>query len=221
MAMKNLLIACVLPALFIACGTAEINVDAQLTNDEQTELTYRLSRYIARVASKADHQTKFNAEFDDYYRRESAKIYPKFYYRDAKTRREYFLVTHIAPSIHEKYVARAGYFIGQNEGADFAEYVEVFRTWKDLEDTLMPKAEMLFKKMIAGEDLTPYYPATAGIEYIEFPDADVYFDSEQRMWVSTRENPLQEMKDEAARALKEAGDAERQARNGDDPAQPE
>lgn len=200
-----------LAALVFSSCTRDIHVDAQLSDEEQGELQYALSRYVAKPAPKSTLENRFDAEFDDYYRRESGKIYPKFFYFDRKSKRNYFVITHIAPSLQEKYVALGGYYIDGENGFD--QYEEVFRTWKFTEDELLPKAEMLFTKMIKGADLSRYYPEATGDQYIQFPNEDTYFDKERRQWVSTRENPLQEMKDEAARALKEAGDAVRDARS--------
>lgn len=201
--------------LFLALGLTacqpDISIDEQLSPEAQSQLQYDISRYVAHLPAAATHETKFEAQFNDYYKVESDKIYPKFFYNDRKSKRNYFLITRIAPSIHQKYVALGGYFIrGESE---FDEYVEVFRTWKFTEDELMPKAEMLFKKMIKGADLSRFYPEVTSDQYIQFPNEDTYFDKAARVWVSTRENKLQEMKDEAARALKEAGDAVRDARS--------
>ncbi len=194
----------------LASCTPDFKVDNRLNDDEKREMQYAISRYVAKPAPKSTLENRFDPQFDDYYRGESKKIYPKFVHFDRKSKRTYFVVTHIAPSIHEKYVALGGYYISGENGFD--EYEEVFRTWKFTEDKLLPKAEMLFRKMIKGADLSRFYPEVTGDQYIQFPNADTYFDKDQRRWVSTRENPLQEMKDEAARSLKEAGDAVRDAR---------
>ncbi len=210
--MKTLLAFLVALIVLAACTPNSINIDDQLTPELQRELMFDLSRYLCHLAPGASHETKFDPAFDNHYRTKAAELIPWFYHTD-RSGKTYFLVCRIAPSIKVKYVATSGFFVRSPEGDGFSEYAEVFRTWKDEEPALKVKAEMLFTKLINQEDLTPYYTEHAGTEYIEFPDAETYYDTDRRVWVSTRENLLQEMKDEAARALKEAGDAVRQQRD--------
>jgi hypothetical protein len=93
----------------------------------------------------------------------------------------YFLISRKAPSIHDKWVATGGK-MQFDKGKALITYQEVFRTWKLLEPELNERAPYLFDLMIKGEDLTPYYTATAGFNYIEFPDDKVYYDVESRAW---------------------------------------
>lgn len=219
--MKKFLVLFACALALSACQPKTIAVGDHLSTEEQASLMYDLSRYLCHIAPGADHSTKFNAEFDSFYQKEALKLKPQFYYSD-KSGRTYFLVTRIAPSIHEKYVATGGYFNRASANGEFVEYKEVFRTWKDLEPALLPKAELLFREMIAQKDLSQYYTENAGTEYIEFPDSETYYDEEQRIWISTRENRLQEMKDTAAKQLREAGDAVRAAKDSTNtPSEPE
>jgi hypothetical protein len=152
------------------------------------ELVWAVIRYLGKLPGKATHQTKFDAEWDDHYRRVADMHRVDWLYEDTATGDIWFLVSRIAPSIHVKRVA-----VGirmRREGDALVHYHEVFRTWKMPEDELQEKATMLFGKMVRGEDLSMYYPEVAGDAYIEFPNAEVYFDIDNRYWISTREDPL-------------------------------
>lgn len=212
--MSRLTALTILLALLMGCGPKQIEIEQHLDEAARAELMYELSRYLCHLAPGADHTTKFDSIHDSHYKTKANELMSWFYYPEANGK-TFFLVCRIAPSIKEKYVATGGYFVRNNETSGFTEYAEVFRTWKDEKAMLRPKAEMLFQSMINGRDLSPYYTENAGTEYIEFPDSETHYDTEKRLWVSQRENPLQEMKDEAARALKEAGDAVREARSTD------
>lgn len=201
----------ILTMVVALCTPDAIEVDTQLNDTQKEELQYRISRYAGRLAPKATWENREDAAFDEHYKQEAASLLPQFYHHDRKSDREYFLVTRIAPSIHEKYVALGGYYV-LDENGTITDYEEVFRTWRHLKPDLMPRAEMLFRKMIKNEDLSAFYPEVTGDQYIEFPNSEVYYDKELRRWISTRENPLQEMYDEAAKTLKEAGDAIRESK---------
>ena len=52
---------------------------------------------------------------------------------------------------------------------------------------------MLFIKYINNEDLSPYYSRNANGKFIiEFPDENVSYDKEKRIWVSKLADPLQD-----------------------------
>ncbi len=54
-------------------------------------------------------------------------------------------------------------------------------------------SEMLFKKYIQGEDLSPFYTRNANGKFIiEFPDENVSYDKEKRMWISKLDDPLKD-----------------------------
>lgn len=187
----------VLPLFFLAglnsCkwNDADIDVSSSLGEDQQDEFVYSIIRYIGKLPGKANHSNKFGSEHDDYYR-ELAKRHRIQYYFKTKQEEEYFLVTRIAPSIQEKYVAIGGKLRRNKKDNSFDEYEEIFRTWKMPKDELLSVSDMLFRKMVDGKDLSEFYPENSGSKYIiEFPDSNVYFDKKARMWISSREDPLE------------------------------
>ncbi len=154
------------------------------------ELLQAIIRYAGKLPSRATQETKFEARFDDYYEDLANKHRIDLYYEDEANGDIYLLASRIAPSLHEK---RVGIGIRLQFAADsLVYYEERFRTWKMPEAELAEKGALLFAKMAKGEDLSPYYPQNSGEEeYIEFPDADTYFDLENRVWRSTRPNPVE------------------------------
>jgi hypothetical protein len=170
--------------------TPNYEANQHLTTDQQKHLAYSVMRYLGKLPGKANHQTKFNADFDDHYRA-LAESHKLDYYHKNDDGTAFFLFSRIAPSIKEKYVAIGGY-VKFDAAQNIIDYAEVFRTWKMTPEELAPKSLLLFDLMVRGEDLSPYYTANSGNEeYIEFPDANTTYDKNQRLWVSTLEDYME------------------------------
>jgi hypothetical protein len=178
---------------FTACQKSRPNYSAEqhLTKAEQNEFTYSIIRYLGKLPGKANHQTKFDASFDDAYRKTVAAHNMWFYFKEESSQKQFFLFTRIAPSIKQKYVAIGGYVVMDDAG-QITDYEEVFRTWKMPEPELREKALLLFDLMVKQKDLSPYLPQNSGSEeFIEFPDPNVFYNKEQRIWESTLEDYME------------------------------
>lgn len=181
---------------FLACKN-EPNIVLHLANESMSvdsieQFKYKIIRFTGKLPGKADHTTKFDTTFDDHYIN-AAKQHELVYYIQDKADKNtfYFLMTRIAPSLHEKRVAIGGK-VSYGDDGEVIYYEEVFRTWKMLVPELKEKSDLLFSLYIAGKDLTPYYTANSkGVEYIEFPDEHVNFDPAKKLWVSDLEDPLE------------------------------
>ncbi len=156
--------------------------------DEETaaQLLSKIIRYIGLLPQYATHETKFDSTYNEFYAEELKKYRVDLYHKDTRTGDIYLLVSRIAPSLRIKRVATG--IKMRLSGDSIAYYHEVFRTWKMEEPELARKGQMLFDKMVRGEDLSPYYPQHSGKEeYIEFPDEHTHFDVEKRRWVTDLE----------------------------------
>ena len=163
------------------------------SEEESESFKYSIIRYLGKLPGKADHTTKFDSIFDSHYIN-LAKQHD-LVYRDQSADTVYFLVTRIAPSMYEKKVAIGGKMV-YDKDSSIVYYEEVFRTWKMLIPELAEKSAILYSNLIQGKDLSPYYTKNSkGMEYIEFPDDDVTYDTTKRLWVSKREDPLEELYD--------------------------
>lgn len=162
---------------------ADYNPDSYLSKDEQKKFKESIIRYVAKTPRRVMDATKFDTVYDEHYNRMVAQHDLIAYYVDKKTETTYFLVARIAPSIDVKWVATGGR-LRYGKDHSILEYEEVFRTWKLPRKDLEERGKYLFDLMVRGEDLTPYYTATAGFNYIEFPDDNVYFDKSERTWKS-------------------------------------
>lgn len=180
--------------LLPACHPVQQNVPgAEPTGEEARDVIWSLVRYLGKLPGKATHYTKYDTYWDDHYQRVAELHRLDWLYRDETTGDLWLLVSRVAPSIHAKRVAIGIHLRMEQDSVTY--YHEVFRTWKMPEEELKEKSMMLFGKMVRDEDLSMYYPEQAGDAYIEFPNAEVYFDIENRYWVSTRENPLAAWRD--------------------------
>ena len=173
-------------SLLVSCRNEEDlrPADQIYSKSEIDSITYSLIRYMGKLPGKANHGTKFNSEFDEYYK-ELAKGHDLVYfYEHPKDGYYYFLFTRIAPSIHVKKVAVGGKL--QVNNGELVYYEEAFRTWKMVVPELTKKMNLIFKDYISGKDLGKYYTKNSGgVEYIEFPDENNYFDTNKRIWVSS------------------------------------
>jgi hypothetical protein len=177
-----------------SCGTKEKNnfdPDSHLTSEEQNTVKQSIIRYVAKTPRRVMDSIKFDTAYDAHYA-EQVRRHELMAYFIAPNGEHFFLVSRIAPSIEEKRVATGGRMRFEQDW-NLVEYEEVFRTWKMNNGDLDVRARYLFELMVKGEDLTPYYAATAGFNYIEFPDEHVYFDTSSRSWKSDIYGSVEEM----------------------------
>ncbi len=154
-----------------------------LTTSEQAAFTYSIIRYVAALPRHATYENRFEQRFDTAYQALAAKTYLDKYY-PAEDGYVYFEVRRLAPSLKIKYNATGGRMRVDSSGR-ITEYEEVYRTWKMEEELLLQKTTLLFPKMVAGEDLSPYYTENSGDELvIEFPDKNVIYNTTDRRWVT-------------------------------------
>ncbi|MBX2965107.1 MAG: hypothetical protein KF845_03105 [Cyclobacteriaceae bacterium] len=178
---------------FQSCDTHKKSYlpDAHLTAQQQEQVKQKIIRYVAKMPRRVTGDIKFDTAYDKHYA-EQVKRHRLMAYYISKEGGHFFLVTRIAPGIEEKWVATGGRMKFDANGELF-EYEEVFRTWKMKKEILDERAMYLFDLLVKGEDLTPYYTATAGFNYIEFPDEHVYFDKPSRSWKSNVYGSVEEM----------------------------
>lgn len=171
----------------------QIEPSNYLTKEEQEAFKYSIIRYFDKLPKKVTHTTKFDTLYDSIYQVKTKRA-DLFYYYQSQDGYTYFAVTRIAPSMKLKKVATLGR-LKKDENNQFSYYEEIARTWKMEESELKEKTEMLFRKMIAGEDLSPYYTVNSKPELIiEFPDENNWFDVEKRRWVSSLDDYLEKSK---------------------------
>ena len=170
--------------VFVSCsGTADYNPDKSLTASEKDQFKMAVIRYVAKGPENVSREELFDKKYDAYFQERAGFSFLEQYYK--KGNEQYFLLTQPAPSIVEKRHATGGRIV-LNEDGSIAEFEEIFRTWKMVPDTLKERSYFLFDKMVRGEPLEPYYTASSGDKYIEFPDDKSFYDKSVRAW-RTRE----------------------------------
>lgn len=182
-----------LSLLLAACEKKESYIpEEQLTPQRQDIIMSKIIRYAGRKPEKATDSTKFSSQYDEHYITQVAEHKLNLYFVNDDNN-HFFLISRKAPSIYEKHVATGGRF-KMNETDSLVEYEEIFRTWKMPYDTLMNRGGLLFEKMVKGESLEAYLTKNSGgIEYIEFPDDNVYYDKQARKWKSKHFRSVEEM----------------------------
>ena len=186
-----------LALLFLQCennyqssSKTQVNQVEDMDESFKEGFTRKIIRYVGRKPEDASHENKFHPYFDAFYENQVNQHELIAYHQ--KEEKEYFVFTRIAPSIHLKKVAIGGYVQFDSNG-ELKDIELAFRTWKQEPDTLQKRVDLLFSKLVKGESLTPYYTENIGnTEYIEFPNSEVWFDKEERRWLTSRENVLSE-----------------------------
>jgi hypothetical protein len=183
----------ILLLVLASCGKKESYIpEEQLTPQRQDIIMSKIIRYAGRKPEKATDSTKFLSQYDEHYITQVAEHKLNLYFVNDDNH-HFFLISRKAPSIYEKHVATGGRF-KMNEQDSLVEYEEIFRTWKMPYDTLMNRGGLLFEKMVKGESLEAYLTKNSGgVEYIEFPDDNVYYDKQARKWKSKQFRSVEEM----------------------------
>jgi hypothetical protein len=171
----------------ISCQKSrEFDAEKYLNGVEQQVFLYKIGRYVAKLPKNVDHEQKFSGRFDSYYKEEMAKYTVLSYFIDGDST-HYFLIDRPAPSLYGKRAAIGGKLRYDKEGG-IQEYEEVFHTWKMKEEELLKKGEVLFAAMVDGKSLEAYLPGKSAGKWIEFPDAQNYFDKEAKRWKIREQN---------------------------------
>ena len=164
-----------------SCTSRDYSPD-QLSGEQQEETLYQMVRYFGKLPKKgADHDNKFEEKFDTYYKLHASE-HQLIAYHKGYDGKEYLLLKKVAPSRYEKFFA-TGIEVIRDDKGEITFYNEVFRTWRLAEPEFSDKANLLFDKMVRGEDLTPYYTHNTEEEFIEFPDRNYAFDTKSRRWL--------------------------------------
>ena len=160
-----------------------------LTPEAQQKLIRETVYYSMKLAPNANHDTKFNKEFDWYYDRAAKEVEITKYYIDEKGN-HYFLMSRVARSITPMREGIGGK-LSFDDAGKLIEYEEIFRTWKMESDSLKIRGAMLFDRMVKGKDLSLFYSKFQGDKYIEFPNERFSFDKKLRLWHDNAIDTLQ------------------------------
>lgn len=183
--MRSILYLIVSFSLFVlGCSSDKINIEPSSYLDSIRVRNFKNSiiRYTGDLPEKGNYNSRFDVRFDEHYQKQVAGHNLEFYLEDTVGNQTYFLLTRIAPSLTKKYVAIGGKLKIDQDSITY--YEEVFRTWKMPEDEQLKISEMLFRKMVKGEDLSKYYSENSGDDYIiEFPNEKIYYDTDKRTWL--------------------------------------
>ncbi|CAN5309599.1 hypothetical protein BH23BAC3_BH23BAC3_06620 [soil metagenome] len=173
----------------LSCGSAVENPiytsDKFLSETDQQQFLNSVIRYMGKLPPKSDHKTKFLPEFDTYYENLAKEHSLDLFYEDPESGTIFFLASRKSPSLYDKRVSIGGELNFDDDGS-ITYYKEFFRTWKMEPLELTIKSGLLFREMIARNDLAPFYTENSGgEEYIEFPNTYTEFHAEQRQWLSS------------------------------------
>ncbi len=193
--MKHTLVSILL--LSLACqGTqrsplSKYDPEQHLTKVESQAFMASIIRYVGDLPRRTPDSLRLDSSYDDHYAQQVVQHHLIAFHREPDGLTS-FLVKRRAPSIHDKFVAIGGR-LRLDVDDNLTHFEEVFRTWKLPPAELEERALYLFDLMLQGSDLSPYYTASAGFNYIEFPDSNVYYDTAVRAWRSTQYGSVEQM----------------------------
>jgi hypothetical protein len=155
-----------------------------MNEDQQNELLLKIIPYSAKLPKRYGPDDRFKPELDSFYRIEVRK-YCMQHYHVSENGYHYFMINRIAPSIHEKKIAIAGRF-RKDAAGKISAYEEAFWTYKMKAQDLKEKGKILFSDYVEGKDIMIYMSdKKRQEEWIEFPDANCYFDKKDQCWKIT------------------------------------
>ena len=175
--------------LLSSCNSDPYDPGKFLTPEAQQKLIRETVYFSMKLAPNANHETKFDKEFDWYYDRAAKEVEVTKYYIDEK-RTHYFLMSRVARSITPMREGIGGKLSIDGAGK-LIDYEEIFRTWKMESDSLKTRGAMLFDRMVKGKDLSLFYSKFQGDKYIEFPNERFSFDKTLRLWHDNAIDTLQ------------------------------
>ena len=179
---------CMVLPLIISFGCSEPDVKTK-PEDHFSESQQRslLMQLVLKTGTKPEGLSS-REEIESHYNSEAQSYF--WHYAFEKDGVFYFFISRPAPSLYGKRTGIGGSFSSE-DGMSIRHYREVFRTFKLKPGELEQKGGRLFEEMVNNQDLKPYQPGgkkTGGEEWIEFPDAVNYFDSNSQSW-KNRLNP--------------------------------
>ena len=174
--------------LLSSCARDPYDPENFLTQEDRKKLIREMVYYSMKLAPNANHETKFDKEFDWYYDLAAKEVEILKYYVNNSD--HFFLMSRVARSLQSMREGIAGKVRYDDKGR-LIEYEEIFRTWKMPGDSLNVRGAMLFDRMVKGKDLSLFYSKFQGDKYIEFPDERFSFDKKLKLWHDAASDTLQ------------------------------
>jgi hypothetical protein len=165
-----------------ACNNNSSDPADHLSKKDMDDALWEIVHYAAKRPPGALPEIVFDKEFEEYYR-SVVTDYKWLHVRPNESNGYYFLISRPARSITPMVEGIAGSFRMQADS--LVEYEEIFRMWKMPAADLDVKGKAMFDRMVAGNDLSVYYPKFTGDQYIEVPDGKFVYDNEKRQWLDT------------------------------------
>lgn len=161
--------------VLIGCGN-------NLSEKEKEQALWQIIHYASKLPPGATNETVFDKEFEEYYKLVVVDC-KWLHISPNESNGYYFLISRPARSVTPMVEGIGGNF--RMEGDSLVDYEEVFRMWKMPEADLDVKGKAMFDRMVAGKDLSMYYPKFTGDQYIEVPDGRFVYDKQKRRWHDT------------------------------------
>lgn len=179
--MKNFIFVLIIAVSGACTNSADkYSPEKNLSPQELDANLWSMIRYLGKSPEGLTPPERFYGAYDSHYREQMKVHRVEAWYNKGDA--HYFLVSRPAPSVTEKRVATGGKVVFNDKGG-IQDYEEIFRTWRLMPDTLKKRSGILFDKMVQGENLKPFETRYSnGVEYIEFPDEQTYFDKTDRAW---------------------------------------
>ncbi len=170
--------------ILVSCSGQDFRVESHLKDPRlRDEVLFQIVRHTSKLPDNVPEDNRFLPKMDSAHLAFQANRQYRYEAYFVKNDTHYFMVSRIAPSLFEKRICIAGKFRLQDNG-QLLDFEEVFRTFKMVEEERKRKSDSLFRFMVEGRDLSPYYfHNTNGQEYIEFPDRNNRYDKKLKRWI--------------------------------------
>jgi hypothetical protein len=180
--MRNLFTIIAL-VLTVACGTKEIaaekySIQEYFEKDQQDSLLVDIITYIYKKPKYADHQTRFDEQYRNYYSKMLSKFEMVYFYQHVSDSYHYYYL--IRPARSPKGTTRGvgGRFL-LNENNEIIDFEEIFNTPVQPVEELKKRGLFLFEEMIATGSIESYL---GNENFIEWPDNRLKYDKATNEW---------------------------------------
>lgn len=151
---------------------------AHLFNDQEADsLLITIVTYMGKRAPLADHNSKFSNEFRYYYQEQAQHFTWCYLHKNADDLYHYYIIRP-ARSSDENQRGAGGSFRIRNDG-QLDEFVEIFNTPVNTNDSLKIIGATLFQEMITTGNVDKYLGKPS---MIEWPDDRLRYDKERNEW---------------------------------------
>jgi hypothetical protein len=163
--------------LCLACSPKKYEISTYYTQNEQDSLLVNMVTLIYKKAPGATDSTRFNAEYKDFYKKNTANFKIISYFIAPNNWHYYFITRPVGGSSKRRGVV--GKFKLAENNLRPIQFEETINTPHLDEKLVVERGSFLFQEFIKADNLDKYLPMK---QYIEWPDSSLIYNKKTNNW---------------------------------------